>query len=187
MREVIQAPRPNIYCLVPPEHADALLAPLKRHFAADPFLEVLVERRLDDDRPRYLAPEEQRHRRAPVAERDLLDSLPAKLREKADGLRFEQRMQPLGGVHQNTTTEELVDAVKRGDPDAASELWWRINERVRMRLRVRLGEVEAPRAERHILGRLLDELQRYEHDPDRPYTAWLDDAVDRYAAERLAA
>ena len=56
-----------------------------------------------------------------------------------------------------------------------------------MRLRVRLGDIEAARAERNVLGRILDELQGYEHDPDRPYTAWLDDVVDRFAAERLAA
>ena len=63
----------------------------------------------------------------------------------------------------------------------------RVNERVRMRLRIRLGDIESARAERNVLGRILDELQGYEHDPDRPYTAWLDDVVDRFAAERLAA
>jgi hypothetical protein len=122
-----------------------------------------------------------------VAERDLVPSLPERLREEADGLRFEQRMQPLGGVHQGTPAEQLITAIQDGDPDAASELWWRINERVRMRLRVRLGDVEAARAERHVLGRVLDALQGYEQDPDRPYTVWLDDVVDRFAAERLAA
>ncbi len=187
MRDVMEASRPHIYCLVPRDRADDLLAPLRRHFAGDPSLEVLVERRTDDERPRYLAPEEQRHRRAPVAERDLLEKLPPQIREEADGLRFEQRMQPLGGAHQGTPTEELITAIKGGDAAASSELWWRINERVRMRLRVRLGDIEGPRAERHILGRILDELQSYEHDPDRPYTAWLDDVVDRFAAERLAA
>jgi hypothetical protein len=183
----MHAARPHIYCLVPPARADELLVPLKRHFAKDPRLEVLIERRTHKGRPRYLAPEEQRHRRAPVAERDLLHALPRTLRQEADGLRFEQRMQPLGGVHQGTPAEQLITAIQDGDPDAASELWWRINERVRMRLRVRLGDIEAARAERHILGRILDDLGSYEHDPDRPYTAWLDDVVDRYAAERLAA
>ena len=183
----MEEPRPHIYCLVPPDRADELLAPLRCHFAGDPSLEVLVERRTDDERPRYLAPDEQRHRRAPVAERDLAESLPARLREAADVLRFEQRMRPLGGVHQGTPADALITAIKHGDPDAASELWWRINERVRMRLRVRLGDVEAARAERHVLGRVLDALRGYEPDPDRPYTAWLDDVVDRFAAERLAA
>ena len=184
---MVKQPRPHIYCLIPPERAEDLLDPLKRHFAEDPTLEVLVERRTDAERPRFLAPEEQRHRRAPVAERDLVGTLPARLRDEAVGLRFEQRMQPLGGRHQGTATEDLLVAIQRGDPHAASELWWRINERVRMRLRIRLGDIEAPRAERHILGRILDELSGYQHDPDRPFTVWLDEVVDRFAAERLAA
>jgi hypothetical protein len=172
--------------LIPPDRADELLAPLKRHYAGDPALEVLVERRRGSDAPRFLAPVEQRHRRAPVAQRDLSGSLPERYREEADVLRFEQRMQPLGGQHQATSTDDLAAAVRAGDPDAASELWWRVNERVRMRLRAHLGDVEGPRAESRILGRILDEVDGYEPDPDRAFTAWLDDVVDRFAAERLA-
>ena len=96
-------------------------------------------------------------------------------------------MQPLGGVHQGTSTDDLVVAVRNGDPGAASELWWRVNERVRMRLRARLGEAEGQRAEGKILGRILDEIDDYEHDPHQAFSAWLDDVVDRFAAERLAA
>ena len=57
-----------------------------------------------------------------------------------------------------------------------------------MRLRARLGDVEGPRAERaHPRPASSTSSQHYEHDPDRPFTAWLDDVVDRFAAERLAA
>jgi hypothetical protein len=184
---VDQHQHPHIYCLVPPDRADELLAPLRRHFGDDPALAVLVERRRGPDTPRFLAPVEQRHRRAPVAQRDLAGTLPDRFRDDPDVVRFEQRLQPLGGHHQATTTEDLVAAIRAGDADAASELWWRINERVRMRLRARLGDVEGPRAEGKVLGRILDEVERYEHEPDRAFTTWLDEVVDRFAAERLAA
>ena len=177
---------PHIYCLIPPDRADELLAPLRRHFAGDPALAVLVERRRGSDTPRFLAPVEQRHSRAPVAQRDLAGTLPDRFRDESDAVRFEQRMQPLGGHHQATSTEDLAAAIRAGDPDAAAELWWRVNERVRMRLRARLGDVEGPRAEGKVLGRILDEVEHYRHEPDRQFTTWLDDVVDRFAAERLA-
>ena len=56
-----------------------------------------------------------------------------------------------------------------------------------MRLRARLGDVDGPRAEGKILGYILDELADYEHDPDRAFTAWLDEVVDRVAADRIIA
>jgi hypothetical protein len=177
---------PYIFCLVPPHRAGELLAPLRRHYSGDAALEVLVERRKEESGPRFLAPAEKRHRRAPVAERDLVGSLPPRLRGEAGALRFEQRLRPVGAAHQATPTDEVAVAVRDGDPDAASELWWRCNERVRMRLRARLGDVEGPRAERALLGRILDELATYDREPGRAFTAWLDDVVDRFAAERLA-
>jgi hypothetical protein len=95
-------------------------------------------------------------------------------------------MEPLGRRHQQTGTRELVALIRSGDPEAASELWWRNNERVRSRLRARLGDVDGARAERGILGRILDALDGYEED-GRPFSLWLDEVVDRYAAEQLAA
>ena len=188
IRRGVENRSPHIFCLVPPERADDLLAPLRRHFAGNRTLQVIVERRREEaPPPRFLAPAEQRHHRAPVAERDLAGSLPAQLRGEAGVLRFEQRMRPLGRVHQATPTDELAVAVRAGDPDAASELWWRCHERVRMRLRARLGDVEAAAAELALLGRILDALSTYQAEPDRPFTAWLDDVVDRFAAERPAA
>ncbi len=179
--------RPYIFCLVPPEREKELLGPLRRHFADDPYVAVLVERRAEEPK-RHLAPvPEERHRRAPVAQRDLLRSLPPKLRDEASQLRFVQRMEPLGRRHQEASTPDLVAAIRIGDPEAASELWWRVNERVRVRLRSRLGDVEGARAERGSLGRILDALDGYEQDPDRSFTAWLDEVVDRYAAEQIAA
>lgn len=179
--------RPYIFCLIPPEREKQLLGPLRKHFADDPYVAVLVERRADEPKPHLQPAGRERHRRAPVAQRDLLRSLPPRLRDEAENLRFVQRMEPLGRRHQEVSTDDLVEHIREGDPEAASELWWRIHERVRVRLRSRLGDIEGPRAERGSLGRILDALDDYEPEPDRPFTAWLDEVVDRYAAEQLAA
>jgi len=169
------ASRPYIFCLVPPERADELLGPLRTHFADDPYVAVLVERRADEPKPHLLPVGDERHRRAPVAQRDLFRSLPPELKEEAANLRFVQRMEPLGRRHQKTSTRDLVAAIRGGDPEAASELWWRTNERVRSRLRARLGDVEGARAERGVLGRILDALDDYNDEPGRPFSVWLDE------------
>jgi hypothetical protein len=178
--------RPYIFCLVPPERADELLGPLRRHFANDPYVAVLVERRAEEPKARIAPAGEERHRRAPVAPRDLLRALPPSLQQETGNLRFVQRMEPLGRRHQQTPTRGLVAAIRAGDPEAASELWWRTNERVRSRLRTRLGDVAGARAEGGVLGRILDALDGYEED-GLPFSIWLDGVVDRYAAEQLAA
>jgi hypothetical protein len=178
--------RPYIFCLIPPERADELLGPLRRHFANEPYVAVLVERRGESAKPHLAPVGEERHRRAPVAPRELLRSLPPELQAEAASLRFVQRMEALGRRHQKTSTRALVAAIRSGDPEAASELWWRTNERVRSRLRARLGDVDGGRAERGVLGRILDALDGYEED-GRPFSVWLDEIVDRYAAEQLAA
>lgn len=186
MRCVVDS-RPYIFCLVPPEREKELLGPLRKHFADDPYVAVLVERRAEDPKLHLVPVGGERHRRAPVAQRDLLRSLPPKLRDEAASLRFVQRMEPLGRRHQEASPDELVAHIRNGDPEAASELWWRVNERVRVRLRSRLGDIDGVRAERGVLGRILDALDGYERDPDRPFALWLDEVVDRYAAEQLAA
>ena len=91
------------------DRADDLLVPLRRTTPAIPRSRCSSSAARADDRPRFLAPVEQRHRRAPVAQRDLAGSLPERYRDEADALRFEQRMMPLGGVHQGTSTDDLVD------------------------------------------------------------------------------
>ena len=177
------APRPYIFCIVPAARADELLEPLRAHFADDPHVGVLVERRRPEEaQARWVPGTDHPHRRAPAAERDAVRALPPPLRADARHLRFVQRLEPLGELHQDTGTEELIAAIHDGDPAAASELWWRSAERVHMRLRARLGDLVAEAAGRRVLGRILDELEDY--DPkDQPFAAWLDQVVDRYAAD----
>jgi hypothetical protein len=178
-------PRPYLFCLIPPERADDLLEPLREHFADDPFLEVLVERR-GGEQPAGRPVGDDHHRRAPVARRDLIESLPPALRDDADELRFVQRMEPLGSEHQATDISRLIAAVGDGDPEAVSELWWRIHGRVRQRLLMRLGRRNdgSVRGEDEALGSILDALDGREDDSEQSFSEWLDAVVDRYAAAR---
>lgn len=175
--------RARLFCLVVAERADLLLPPLREHFAGDPLITVLVERRTASGPQRLLDPAGHTHRRAPVAERDPVRVLPPELRDEAHHLRLLQRMEPLSRTYEDTATEDLVGKCLAMEPEAGSELWWRVSERVLARLRLRLGDLAAEGAARGVLGRILDELPDYE--PERePLTAWLDAVVDRYALAR---
>ena len=175
--------RPHLVCLVPPEKADVLLSPLREHFAADPLVTVVVERRVPSDTPRVVDRLGEGQRRAPIAERDAVRALPPELRHEAQYLRFVQRMEPLRRTHEDTDMSDLVDGCLANDPEAVSELWWRVSERVLARLGLRIGEHEAADSTRQMLGRILDELPGYQ--PQREsLPAWLDTVVDRYAEER---
>ena len=108
--------------------------------------------------------------------------LPPALRHEARHLRLVQRMEPLGRTHEDTDTADLVGKCLAVEPEAVSELWWRVSERVLARLRLRLGQLAAEDAAHHILGRILDELSGYQTEQE-PLTAWLDAVVDRYAED----
>ena len=117
------APRPYIFCIVAAARADELLEPLREHFARDTNVGVLVERRKPETAERWVPGTDQPHRRAPAAERYVVRALPPALRAEARNLRFVQRLEPLSELHQDTSTLELVAAIRDGDPAAASELW----------------------------------------------------------------
>jgi hypothetical protein len=171
-----------VICIVAAEHADVLLTPLREHFATEPLVDVLVERRTPDG---DLQPAVRGHARAPVAERDPVRALPPELRPEARHLRLVQRLAPLRRTHEDTATAELVAKALAAEPEAVSELWWRIAERAHDRLRFRLGKHAAEGATNYVLGRILDELPRYEPELE-PLSYWLDRVVDRYADERAA-
>jgi hypothetical protein len=174
---------PRLVYVVAPERADVLVPPLREHFATEPRVAVLVERRT---RGRGEHPAlEARHarQRAAVAQRDPLRALPPELHPEARHLQLVQRMEPLRRSLEDVGMSELVDRSLANEPDAVSELWWRVSPRMLARLRLRLGDFAAERATSHMLGRLLDELPR--HDAERaPLTAWLDAVVDRYSEEQ---
>lgn len=177
------SPRPFLFCLVPADRADTLLAPLREHFASQPQVAVLVEQRAPEGDQRRADPEVRGYARAPVAERDPRRALPPTLRPAARGLRFVQRMEPVGRTHEATDTSDLLALSRAEDTGAVSELWWRFSGRVLARLRSRLGDLAAEAATAEVLGLILDALGQY--DPvQQPPVAWLDEIVDRYVDER---
>lgn len=167
----------RIFCLVAQERADELLGPLREHFAGEPQVAVLVERR--HGRSARLATDPVQ-RRAPVAERDPGRAVPSQLHP--GHLRLVQPLEPVRRVHETTDIGELVERSIATEPDAVSELWWRIGERVMARLRQQVGPFAAERATSRLMGRILDELPGYDAQRE-PLSHWLDAVVDRYAID----
>lgn len=168
--------------LVAADRAEVLLPRLHEHFADEPRVAVLVERRTPNGarRPPDLAG--HTHRRAPVAERDPERALPAELRHAAPHLRLVQPMEPVRRTHEDTDTADLVRESLALEPEAVSELWWRVSQRVLARLELRLGHLAADAAH-HVLGYILDELPAFDPQQQR-LNAWLDAVVDHHAQER---
>ncbi len=65
-------------------------------------------------------------------------------------------------TYEDAGLPELIDRSVAGDPEAVSELWWRVSERVLSRLRASIGVFAAERATSQVLGRVLDELPAYD-------------------------
>jgi hypothetical protein len=172
----------RIFYLVPPDRASTLLQPLRAHFAAEPQVEVLVERR---GNPGDGVTREPVRSRAPVAERDPARALPPELRPEARHLRLVQPMEPLRRTYEDAEIGEVIERTVAADPEAVSELWWRVSERVLMRLRMAIGVFATERETSAMLGRMLDELPSY--DRGQELEPWLDRVVDRFCAERLPA
>jgi len=174
---------PRLFCVVAPGRADALVAPLREHFEQEPQVTVLVERRTSGggELPGELAG--RARLRAPVAQRDPVRALPPELHAEVPHLRLVQRMEPVRRSLEDTAMTEVVERCLAGEPEAVSELWWRVSPRVLARLRLRLGDFAAERATSQMVGRVLDELPG--HDPERaPLTLWLDTVVDAYSEEQ---
>jgi hypothetical protein len=166
----------KVYCLVPPARADALMRPLKLHFARQPAVEVLIERRRGDAPP---SPGSMTHR-APVAERDIALVLPPHLQSEAPHLRLIQPLVPVTRTHGDRDPASLITEALALDPEATSELCWRLSTLAQNRLAVDLGRAPTPADTRRLLGRILDQLPTY--DPAAgSLPEWLNAILDGYA------
>jgi len=157
-----------IYCLVPADEARRLLGPLRRHFAGDPRVQVIVDRRVRERRKLPgpdLPPPDQLDRRAgadrrrPVLPRSLAPP-PDRLADEARRVRYVQRMLPLGEGLEREDLAAVVAAARAGEPGAPTELYWRLYERVHSRLSVVIGDiVEADTHVAGAFGRILDAIE----------------------------
>jgi RNA polymerase sigma-70 factor (ECF subfamily) len=198
-----------IYCIVPRGLADRLHEPLRRHFAGDPKVEVIVERRTrrrrrNDERRAQAAPskwpepagDERRRVRAtggrragerrveavPVAPpRDL----PRRLRRYAEDLAFVERIAPSQLREEDQLAARLVARAQAGDPAAFSEIYTRYFDRVFGYMKVALRDYhEAEDQTQQVFADLLAGLAKYERRK-QPFRAWLFTVTRNRAVDAL--
>lgn len=184
-----------IYCLVPERLKEELLGDLRAHYASDDRVHVIVDRRLGERRksargglPSRSAAEDSedrrsgRDRRRPVLPR-WFDALPPALAARAEGVRFVQRMLPVSGSLTGAGVEEIVAAVRAENPEAPTELYWRVYERIHSRLCVLLGNPEAAdKAAPTAFGRVLDAIEA-DTEGRRSFDTLLYEALDAAFAD----
>jgi RNA polymerase sigma-70 factor (ECF subfamily) len=196
--------RRTIYCIVPADLADELHEPLREHFADDPHIEVVVDRRQGDRRSRSkrredaiaeAAAERRRvrnvegrrvgERRAQTASIEI-PKLPRKLREHADSLVFIERIEPADEHAEDLDTARLVVRFQAGDQAAFTDLYVRYFDRAYGYMRVVLKDPhEAEDATQQVFLSALEALPRYELRGKAPVRAWLFTIFRNHAVSRL--
>jgi RNA polymerase sigma-70 factor (ECF subfamily) len=189
-------------CVIPAELA-YLHDVLRRHFAADAALEVVVEerthlrrvcaeRRTDAavavaiDRRRIRNRDGRRiaERRVAVVEVDPR-TLPAKARRHAAQLRFVERLALSDEQVEDLDTARLVLRIQGGDQDRFALLYLRYFDRVYSYLRILLRDAhEAEDATQQIFMNVLEALPAYERRA-KPFRAWLFTIVRNHALNQL--
>ena len=167
-----------VYCLVPAARAHELLTPLRAHYRSDPDVEVIVDRRSDEE------PRPGSDRRRPVVPRELTGALPSELAAQAEHLRWEQRLRPVRRRLQDASLDALLNLIADGDDDAHSEVYWRYAIRVRARLARRVtdpGALDA--AMRQTFGRVFDRVARV-NPGSRSFDDYVADVADAVARGR---
>ena len=191
-----------VYCLIPRALASRLHEPLRRHFARDESVEVVVERRAIDRRTaarrRAQAAAAARERRLIRAEagRRVADRraallavdapvLPRRARPYAPQLVFVERLEPSHQQLEDEDTARLVARIQSGDREGFAALYMRYFDRVYAYLRVALRDPdEAEDLSQQVFVKVLDALPRYELRSS-PFRAWLFTIVRNCALSHL--
>jgi hypothetical protein len=178
--------RTSVFCLVAPERAGDLLGGLVAHFADDPAVTVVVDRRTPRAGRTQADPPAAADKRAVTVTRGLLGALPPELRGAPGDVRFVQRLEPVHRLYADMDMARLLELCAAEDADAVSELLWRVHERVRVRLRRRVAPGALDAAAVEVWGLVLDALA-VGAPADGDVAAWIDGIVDRYAPTGSAA
>jgi RNA polymerase sigma-70 factor (ECF subfamily) len=191
-----------VYCVVPRDLSSMLHERLRRHFAATPGLEVVVEsragarrgatdRRLDSgpvpdaDRRRIANPDGRRiaDRRETVP--SVAPSLPPFAGPHAERLSFVAAIAPPGQRQEDLDTARLITRIQAGGTEEFGELYRRYFDRVYSYLRLALGDGhEAEDVTQQTFIQVLSALPRYENRDER-FRSWLFVIVRHQALDRL--
>lgn len=172
--EMAYAPtRTELYCLVPRHLADAVLDPLRDHFAPQ-GIAVIIEKRDKKQKVSF----DIRKQRAMHIPRSITEELPAEVEDHRDDVKLVQRMGPAGVELADTHLLVVISKVLDGDGMASSELIWRVNARVLARLDRLHGEAFAARHIEAALGRILDNLGGFDGEDETEFLHWVDRVVD---------
>lgn len=195
--------RAMVFCVVPHELAARLHEPLRRHFADDPHVEVVVEqrgasRRSEVERRATAAEPAMERRRIRgdggrrVGERrshtltvEEAPPLPRRFGRYAERLVFVERLEPSTQHAEDLETARLVTRIQGGEDDAFGELYTRYFDRVYGYLRLVLeSQHSAEDATQQVFMRVLRALPRYERRR-QPFRAWLFTIVRNLAMTEL--
>jgi len=196
--------RPVLYCLVPRELVGDVHDELRHHFADEPDVEVVVERRGEDrrsgnDRRGRGKPHpeaERRQIRNPtgrrVGERRAVlveveaPPLPDGLQVHATGLVFVERLEPSSEHAEDLDSGRLVVSFQAGDGEAFSSLYMRYYDRVYSYMRVLLKDAhEAEDGTQQVFTKVFEALPEYELRDEVPLRAWLFTVVRNQALSEL--
>ena len=191
------------YCVVPFDLAAKLHEPLREHFAADPTVEVVVERRAVDrravgDRRAHEASDgvlDQRRIHAAAGQRvsdrriPVLDvtapQLPRTARRHAARLVFVERLEPTELQAEDVETARLVTRFQAGESEVFSTIYLRYFDRVFSYLRTVLHDSHgAEDLAQDIFMRVLVNLPAYERRA-QPFRGWLFTVVRNQAIDEM--
>lgn len=190
------------YCLVPAALAPRLHELLRNHFRDDPGVEVVVDRRVREQRggedrrsaeargaserrmihsPRGRRVGERRAAQIPVES----PLLPRRARRYADRLSFVERLEPSTQELEDLDTARVVTRFQAGERELFKALYTRYFERVYSYMRVALRDShEAEDQTQQVFADILEGLPRYELRGS-PFRAWLFTIVRNTAIKHL--
>jgi RNA polymerase sigma-70 factor, ECF subfamily len=195
--------RPVVFCQVPRQLVGEVHDELRHHFADNPDVEVIVERRRGDrrsgkDRRQRDEPfegEDRRRirnvggrrvgeRRAVLVEVDA-PPLPESLMPYVDRVVFVERLEPSSEHAEDLDSARLVTRFQSGDGEAFTSIYMRYYDRVYSYMRVLLKDAyEAEDGAQQVFTKVLEALPSYERR-DRPLRAWLFTVVRNHGVGEL--